>query len=384
VACESDVWFLFIRHLLLTSPLPDRTASGTLHIARHLHISEKRPYRASISTPPASPYKTFQALMARMADDVETFSYPHRNSEYTYRVPTPPRIVVPPPALNSDALPEITLNALRSANFLNSVNYNNLVTQNALLEWTYERRREAQMILPYLYLGPMTAAKDEPFLKGEAGTTTAVHAGPGGGITMLLGVRQKHSFESKLMNGALRKAQDMGIESHTIDLVDNQALIHNLPQTTALINDHLTRVHQATGGGLGKVLVFCESGNERSAGVVAAYLMETHVDVDYIKAMQLVQAQRFCANFDDAMKRLLQSYWDILCARRAVAAVADVGSGPDGGGGGAAHGSLPLGRVTKHKRGLQVDEDQDMGGMDQDDLERFGGRTFAPFVDRPL
>ena len=114
--------------------------------------------------------------------DVETFSYPHKTAEYSYRVPTPPRIVVPPPALNSDSLPEITLNALRSANFLNGVSYNNLVSQNALLEWTYERRREAQMILPYLYLGPMTAAKDDRFLRGETG-----NLGGGGGITMLLG-----------------------------------------------------------------------------------------------------------------------------------------------------------------------------------------------------
>ncbi|EMC96502.1 hypothetical protein BAUCODRAFT_44632, partial [Baudoinia panamericana UAMH 10762] len=180
------------------------------------------------------------------------------------------------------------------------------------LEWTYERRREAQMILPYLYLGPMTAAKDEAFLRGDKG-----HAGAPGGITMVLGVRQKHSFESKLMTGALRKAQEAGIECHTVDLASNQDLIHNFPQTTALILDHMTRTPHATGG-LGKVLVVCESGNERSAGVVAAYLMETHTDVDYIKAMQLVQAQRFCANFDDAMKRLLQGYWDILRATREV------------------------------------------------------------------
>ncbi|KAK3081559.1 hypothetical protein LTR53_020464, partial [Teratosphaeriaceae sp. CCFEE 6253] len=86
-----------------------------------------------------------------------------------------------------------------------------------------------------------------------------------------------------------------------------------------MINEHLARSHQRTGK-VGKVLVFCESGNERSAGVVAAYLMETHADVDFIKAMQLVQAQRFCANFDDAMKRLLQGYWDILRAGRQVAA----------------------------------------------------------------
>ncbi|MCP6423762.1 hypothetical protein NL463_31080, partial [Klebsiella pneumoniae] len=59
--------------------------------------------------------------------------------------------------------------------------YTNLISSNVIFDWTYERRREAQMILPYLYLGPMTAAKDEAWMRKE-------------GITMVLGVRQKHEF----------------------------------------------------------------------------------------------------------------------------------------------------------------------------------------------
>lgn len=127
---------------------------------------------------------------------------------------------------------------------------------------------------------------------------------------------------------------------------------------------------------MGKVLVFCESGNERSAAVVAAYLMESHEDVDYIRAMQVCQSQRFCVNFDDTIKRLLQSFWDILRARR------DVGT--------------QLGRVNNFqiaapsplrsgKRALSRDNDDgdDDYDMDQagDDAERFDRRSFAPFVD---
>ena len=299
-----------------------------------------------------------------MASDFPTFHYPHRTSTSAYRVPTPPRIVVPPPALNSDALPEITLNALKDSTFINSGNYNNIVTQNALLEWTYERRREAQMVLPYLYLGPMTAAKDEAWLRRE-------------GITCVLGVRQRGAFESKLMNGALRKAAEMEIEHYTVDLAGNPDLIHSFPATTGQIYEHVSQRLQATGKP-GKVLVFCESGNERSAGVVAAYLMETHEDVDYIKAMQLCQAQRFCVNFDDNMKRLLQSYWDILVAKRAVAAQANGVPTPIS----ASNGTF--GTTSKPKRSLERDDDEDMEGVDEDDLERFGGRTFSPFVDQPL
>jgi len=162
-----------------------------------------------------------------------------------------------------------------------------------------------------------------------------------------------------------------------VDLAGPQELIHDFPQITALINEHLARIHQSTGQ-VGKVLVFCESGNERSAAVIAAYLMETHVDVDFIKAMQLVQAQRFCANFDDGLKRLLQSYWDILCARRQVAALNEAPIGVNGVSNGA------VATPPKAKRGLQRDDDDEMDGMEGDDGARFGGRTFAPFADRPL
>ncbi|KAF2771867.1 hypothetical protein EJ03DRAFT_325120 [Teratosphaeria nubilosa] len=307
--------------------------------------------------------------------DVETFSYPHKTAEYSYRVPTPPRIVVPPPALNSEALPEITLNALRSANFLNGVNLNNIVTQNALLEWTYERRREAQMILPYLYLGPMGSAKDEKFLRGDKFAGKHVE-GVRNDVTMVLGIRQKHSFDSKVMTGVLRKAQELGVETSSIELAGNQDLIHNFPQTTEMINEHLRTVRNTTGQ-LGKVLVFCESGNERSAGVVAAYLMETHADTDFIKAMQLVQAQRFCANFDDGMKRLLQGYWDILCAKRQIEQQQQQQQAMPNGAVGLLHQSC--------KRGLSRDDEDDaMDGMEDDDNERFGGRSFAPFADQPM
>lgn len=209
----------------------------------------------------------------------------------------------------------------------------------------------------------MTAAKDEAWLRKE-------------GITMLLGVRQKHAtYQSRLMDSALTLADRLGIERHTIELANNQDLISSFAANNRLINLHLARTFTATGNTrLGKVLVFCESGNERSAGVVAAYLMETHANVDHIKAMQLVQAQRFCVNFDDSMKRLLEGYWDILQATRSVAG--DVAAAP------------PRPEFNRAKRGLDRDDDGDEmmgGGGDRDDLERFGQRgAFAPFHDSEI
>lgn len=302
--------------------------------------------------------------MDRDPEKSPAMSYPHRADIYTYRVPTPPRIVVPPPALNSDSVPDINLSALNATHhFLSSVDYNHLVQSNAPLEWTYERRREAQMILPFLCLGPMTAAKDEAWLRKE-------------GITMVLGVRQKHAnFQSRLMENALTLADRLGIERHTIELANNQDLISSFKDNTKLINAHLARTFAATNNTrLGRVLVFCESGNERSAGVVAAYLMETHANVDHIKAMQLVQAQRFCVNFDDGAKRLLEAHWGILQAERDVAETENVTS-------------VSRPEFNRAKRALERDDDGDntMGGDSMDDVERFGERgAFAPFRDHEM
>ncbi|KAJ9621986.1 hypothetical protein H2203_006867 [Taxawa tesnikishii (nom. ined.)] len=285
----------------------------------------------------------------------------YRTNDYSFRVPTPPRIVVPPPILNANALPDITLSARSSPQFLADIDYKNLVKSNVLLEWSYERRRQAQMILPFLYLGPWNAIKDRQFLEKE-------------GVTMVLGIRYRHSFESKLMTGALRVADGMGIQNATVDLLDNQELIAAFPQLTAQINSHLSRAHQAQQRG--KVLVFCESGNERSAGAVAAYLMEMHNNVDYIKAMQFVQSQRFCVNFDDGMKRVLQSYWDIIKAKRDVGA-AEAPSAQTRNT--SVHGE---GNASK-KRALERDGDEDETMSDMEDADRFGGRAFAPFIDTP-
>lgn len=43
-------------------------------------------------------------------------------------------------------------------------------------------------------------------------------------------------------------------------------------------------------------------------------------------------------------------------------------------------------RLSGCKRGLERDEDEEMEGVvgGDDDWERFGGRTFAPFVDLPM
>lgn len=320
----------------------------------------------------ASPYKE-----SAMSDLSSTVHRSH-DSEYSYRLPTPPRIVVPPPTFSA-GLGGLTLDSASTEDvdmsFLAEMNLEDIVQTNTLLDWAYERRRQAQMILPWLYLGPMVSAKDKEFLVRE-------------GITMVLAVRTQENS----LKGALQAASEVCAEVRTIESPTFHDLVGRFAETTRMINLHLASTRQGslekTGQPtLGKVLVFCESGNEKSAAVVAAYLMDTLNDFDHVKAMQVCQAQRFSVNFDDTIKNVLCAHWDIVQAKRSVASsnaqVAQTNAAMNGSLQNVSHLQPPhsLGR----KRTIWTtrdDEDTDMGdSMDPSDALRFTGRDNTPFQD---
>lgn len=303
-------------------------------------------------------------------------AHKRNHHEYSYRLPTPPRIVVPPPTITTD-MPELIVGGGGDEgldmSFLQELDMEDIVQKNTLVEWAYERRRQAQMILPWLYLGPMVAAKDRAFLERE-------------GITMALAIRSKVNS----MMGAVQTATEVGLEVATVEAPSFHDLIGRFAETARMINTHVTRVRQhflQKNGQptLGKVLVFCESGNEKSAAVVAAYLMATLNDFDYVKAMQVCQAQRFCVNFDDTIKNILRSYWDIVLARRSVASSSTQSPHQNGETNGFAKNGTHLQPVlaTKQKRSLEAtrdDADVDMGDdVDDSDALRFAGRDVTPF-----
>ncbi|KAF1976510.1 phosphatases II [Bimuria novae-zelandiae CBS 107.79] len=302
--------------------------------------------------------------MAPMHEDMamsDTSNTHKPHHEYTYRLPTPPRIVVPPPTLSTE-VPELHVSGVDPAeendiNFLKELNLESIIAKNTLLDWSYERRRQAQMILPWLYLGPLTAAKDREWLKRT-------------GITMVLAIRSRHNS----MMGAMQAARDVCPEVESLEAANYFTLIGQLSNATRRINQHVAKVRRVTGASgaprLGKVLVFCESGNEKSATVAAAYLMEVLDDFDYIKAMQVCQAQRFCVNFDDNIKNILQNHWDILLARRSISELHRQ--------------QLPVPQTSQlnTKRSLEMDDDTDMSdGGDPSDVLRFTGRDVTPFRD---
>lgn len=232
--------------------------------------------------------------------------------------------------------------------------------------WTYESRRAAQAILSFLYLGPASAARDRDFLRQH-------------GITMLLAARDARQAAARLL-AVSKTAAELGIAADYVDVSGRAELISAIPLAVGKINAHLL----SCGGGAGKVLVCCETGNERSAALVAAYVM-TMYDADLVKALQFIHYRRFCANFDDDIKFLLRSYGDIVAARRMVNGSAAVhyhqqenaqrrqivGGTPEG---------------KKAKRGISdtsLDEGEEHGAGDGpgSDLQRFYGRHLTPFVD---
>ena len=227
-------------------------------------------------------------------------------------------------------------------------------------DWTYAKRRLAQRVTSFVYLGPSGAAKNIEFLKEE-------------GITMLLLIRDSKSAMANFLSGE-KVAKQLGIEAAHVDVTDIQHLTHRLRDAVITINEHLVSQYRKRYTGdpeekvWGKVLIFCESGNERSATVVAAYLMAMY-DLDVVGAVQCVQAQRFCVAFDDGLKNLLLNFQHIvdsekmtLRARRQLDAQAP---------------------KTQAKRSRDnMDEDMEVDMDQADDEARFDGRrVFAPFRD---
>lgn len=180
-----------------------------------------------------------------------------------------------------------------------------------MLSWTYDGRRQAQQILPFLLLGPATVAKDPEVIHKE-------------GVTFMLAVRDaRMAKKMPRLNDPARFSSAEGLETATFDLSNAYDLVTNLRPVVKVLNDHLERSAtqcpiSAVSDIRGKVLVFCESGNERSAVVVIAYIMIVY-GLNAITAIQAVQSQRFCINTDEDMKNMLLNFEEILKAEREVA-----------------------------------------------------------------
>ncbi|KAK4163188.1 protein-tyrosine phosphatase-like protein [Cladorrhinum sp. PSN259] len=236
--------------------------------------------------------------------------------------------------------------------------------------WKYESRRQAQPILDFLYLGPSSVTKDHAFL------TSA-------GITLILAIRDAR-FGGMFAN-CQRAANTLGISADTVDITPGQDLIKSFGVVVKIINEHLLHVYSASNGDRkGRVLICCETGNDRSALMAAAYIM-TVFGLDLVTTVQFMTLQRFCVTFGDEMKFLLQTYDDILRARRDVSR-ARGGAGPGAQQGGDTWKAQIKRRVEEMGPGMVDQGDGSMAVEDDEngDGERFEGRDrrgFMPYVD---
>ena len=279
------------------------------------------------------------------------------------QAPSPPHIHIPPTTDDGQILlpyTEIFIGDEANQDVLKIIT-NGYYTPRRT-DWRYEWRRQAQAILSFLYLGPSIATKNVEFLKKE-------------GITMLLCVRDSKSALGNFLSGE-KVAKQIGIEAAHVDVADTQHLTHRLRDAVDIINDHLIRQYRQHSTGnrkeriCGKVLVFCESGNERSATVAAAYLIAMF-DVNLIGAIQYIQAQRFCVAFDDGLKNLLRSFQDLTQAEKMTLRARPQVQAPA---------STPKATVKRSRDDMDDDVGMDLDGVD--DEARFDGRrTFAPFKD---
>ncbi|KAI0907169.1 protein-tyrosine phosphatase-like protein [Ustulina deusta] len=306
-------------------------------------------------------------------------------ARYTKRAPSPPPVLIPPTnwAVPMKVLPcydNVDPSSL-SKEDLAIITQNGLeqVAQDSAAHWTYESRRVAQPILDYVYLGPSSVVRNRQWLRDE-------------GITMILAARDARQAGLNIMVFD-KLAQEMGIELQYVDVSGYQELIRAFPSAVRMINDHMLRIYHEQAvepshmnvqdGAMviheptfkrGKVLVFCETGNDRSASVVSAYLMAV-LGMSTVQVCQFINYKRFCVSMDEDLKHTLRAYEDILVAERTVhqhELASNIGPAQ-----------------KKAKRGIDetVDDDGDDGmtGMHQyqsSDRDRFLGRDkFKPFTD---
>ncbi|KAK7206226.1 protein-tyrosine phosphatase-like protein [Myxozyma melibiosi] len=157
-------------------------------------------------------------------------------------------------------------------------------------DWRYECRRMAQLIIPNLFLGPMSVIRDESFITEN-------------NIKLALSISSPQTWQ------ILHKRYAGLPQYQALPVSGTADLVKTFPQAKQLIDNTISEG--------GSVLVYCETGNEMSAAVVVAYIMETN-RWDLIRSIQYVQSQRFCVALDDYVKYQLRTYESLCVARQEV------------------------------------------------------------------
>ncbi|RPA85967.1 phosphatases II [Ascobolus immersus RN42] len=242
---------------------------------------------------------------------------PHAASHsYSAELPRPPRITIPPPVPTS--FPAAPL-APAKPTYTDVGDSLLLTIAHALVyyEWKYESRRSAQAILPNLHLGPLPSARNSAYLMEN-------------GITQTIAIRNYKTAGVLKLNSEIDPTWP--VERLVVDVGKTfNDMLQAFREVKTHIDDHFFKRNPQLAEGRaqlshtlatlpgpikeGKTLLYCESGNERSAACAVAYVMRTF-EVGTISAVQYVQSRRFCIGFSEEVKGLLVTYEGILRAQR--------------------------------------------------------------------
>ena len=160
------------------------------------------------------------------------------------------------------------------------------------------------------------------------------------------------------------------LDTEYIALENDAQIIHDLQKVFGVFAAHGKRLEHL--GKQSKILVTCETGNDRSAAVVAAFIMALYGET-MITVLQFMSLKRFCISFSEDTKRMLLAWQDIVAASSSLQQHnSSLVDGP----------SVPLQPtdLPARKRSRERSPDIEMGT--DDDSERFVGREdFVPFID---
>lgn len=149
-------------------------------------------------------------------------------------------------------------------------------------DWTYTKKREAQQIVPGLWLGPFGAARDQDFLKRENITNALVVRGPEEARIIVPKYPEFIQYE-------ILECRDSPFES----------VIRYFPSVKRLLDLVLGRG--------GRILVHGNAGMSRSAAFVVAYVMETF-DLTSDLAHHYVLSRRHCISINEGFRNQIREY----------------------------------------------------------------------------
>lgn len=154
-------------------------------------------------------------------------------------------------------------------------------------DWTYDKKREAQEIVPGLWLGPWAAAKDQSFI-----TKNISH------VFIVRSPEEEKFIKAKFPESI--RYQVLECRDHSFE-----NLIRFFPRVMTYVDEVLKQS--------GNLLVHGNAGMSRSATFVIAYIMSTF-KLSYKEAHKYVLTRRPCISLADGFQIQLKEYETILAA----------------------------------------------------------------------